>query len=893
MPAAPKNPSQALFQCGDCKQSYTRVDHLARHVRSHTQEKPYRCLVCNKRFARTDLLKRHGSVHEPVNADSPKRQRRQDSARVAQACVACAENHVRCEESKPCERCQKKGIPCRSADQMDDESSGNAEAVSGLLQLSQEPVLPPHLNATNNLQHLTMKEDSTRLPDMDTQGIASNAQNRSLEFEQQDTTYPTLPPDTGQENQWNFQQPAPMASNPPLMTAQAEAVQDLPGFLRGVLPAPPDATYSLSMPGYISGTWTPRGLLGFGFESNLELNDVDFSFLGNYNANIPFDIETPRSDLAPTTRAGDQATASRSEAFRTSVWRFIPRPHDHAAAEQQHLSLPDVAQGHDSPETRIRLDRRTTSEKLDQCCRDKIIAIVLSTCKRETMFRSVSAFPSVELLDIVLQFYLTSPLSGADSWLHIPTFCSTTKDRTEVLLSSIAAGAVLTPDNSLRKLGFALQEANRVYLGDRFENDNSLILELQLKQAFLLSLEIGLWSGNSRKIELAESFVQPLHTMLRRNGKYRRSSYPAIVPKRDDSGKELAQKWAQWVNQESYIRLVFRAFEFSAQASMALLTTPLVSYSELLLPLPAPKDIWLAPDAESWKRAILSKPDPTARRPSLLDCLNGLDILSSADVIDQTDSCSAFLHAAWSLVWEYRQLASVVKRPSYHWDNSLIMASRYQELVKLLQSFRFICAELPNSTRERLNMTLELILMHLHLSLEDLQLWAGLEGQEEAARVLPSLQAWVRTSTSRQAIWHAGQVLRAAKLLPPRFIHNFSSIAVYHSALAVWSYKLILQAEDGNGQEQQVLLTSLPVIWLDHHDSQDVQRFIALAHGTPSIRGSPGSSPSTYDPNSVLDAAMEILHANHILNSGARPPLVENLIQLMKGLRTASKAPPS
>lgn len=407
-----------------------------------------------------------------------------------------------------------------------------------------------------------------------------------------------------------------------------------------------------------------------------------------------------------------------------------------------------------------------------------------------------------------------------------------------------------------------------------------------------MSLEIGLWSGNSRKIELAESFVHPLHTMLRRSGKFRRSSYPAIVPNRDDSGEELAQKWAQWIKQESYIRLVFRAFQYSAQASMALLATPLVSYAELLLPLPAPKELWLAPDAESWKRVILSKPDPTVRRPSLLDCLNDLDILGSTDVIDQSDSCSAFLYAAWSLVWEHRQLVSVVKRPSYHWDNSLIMTSRYQELAKLLQHFRFICAELPNSTRERLNMTLELILMHLHLSLEDLQLWAGLEGQEEAARVLPSLQAWVRTSTSRQAIWHAGQVLRAAKLLPPRFIHNFSSIAVYHSALAFWSYKMILQAEDGNDREQQVLPPSLPVIWLDDLDSQEVQRFIALARGTPSIRGSRGSILSTHEPNSVLDAAMEILHANHVLNLGARPPLVENLIQLMKGLRTAAKAAP-
>ncbi|QDS74296.1 hypothetical protein FKW77_003776 [Venturia effusa] len=737
-----------------------------------------------------------------------------------------------------------------------------------------------------------MEEETLPPQNVDLQGIQNNGHNGSLEFAQHNATYANLPMVASQENQWSFPQPSPIASTPALMAGQINAVQELPGFLRSVLPAPPDTTYSLGMPGYMTGTWTPRGLSGFGFESNLELNDVDFSFLDTYNNHIPFDIETPCSDVvSSTTRAGDQATASRSEAFQTSVWRFHPRPQDHAAAEQQHLSLPDVAQGADSPEARIRLDRRTTSQKLNQSCRDKIIAIVLSTCKPETMFRSVSAFPSVELLDIVLQYYLTSPISGADTWLHIPTFCSTAKDRTELVLASIAAGAVLTPDISLRKLGFALQEAVRVYLASKFENDNSLIRNLQLKQAFMLALEIGLWSGNSRKIELAESFVQPFYTMLRRSGKFRRSSYPAIVPGKDDSGEELAQKWANWINQESYIRLVFRAFQHSAQTSMALLATPLISYAELLLPFPAPKDLWLAPDAESWKRAFLSRPNPTARRPSLLDCLNELDILGSADMIDQCDSCFAFLYSAWSFVWEYRQLVSVVKRPSYHWDNSLIMTSRYQELIKLLQHFRFSCAELPNSTRERLNITLELILMHLHLPLEDLQLWAGLEGQEEASRVLPSLQSWVKTSTSRQAIWHAGQVLRAAKLFPPKFIHNFSSIAVYHSALAIWSYKLILQAEHATDREHVMVPSnvSLPIIWLDGDDSHDVQRFIALARGTPSIRGCQGSSPRNHEPNSVLDAAIEILCANHDSTLGARPQLAENLIKLMKELRTAAK----
>lgn len=30
------SPSHNLFQCSACKRTYTRVDHLARHVRSRT-----------------------------------------------------------------------------------------------------------------------------------------------------------------------------------------------------------------------------------------------------------------------------------------------------------------------------------------------------------------------------------------------------------------------------------------------------------------------------------------------------------------------------------------------------------------------------------------------------------------------------------------------------------------------------------------------------------------------------------------------------------------------------------------------------------------------------------------------------------------------------------------
>ncbi len=46
----------------------------------------------------------------------------------------------------------------------------------------------------------------------------------------------------------------------------------------------------------------------------------------------------------------------------------------------------------------------------------------------------------------------------------------------------------------------------------QIEKDNRYIRDLTTLQAFALQLQIGLWSGDKRKMELAESFAQPLIT---------------------------------------------------------------------------------------------------------------------------------------------------------------------------------------------------------------------------------------------------------------------------------------------------------------------------------------------------------------------------------------------
>ncbi|CAG8285538.1 unnamed protein product [Penicillium salamii] len=69
-PSPPKARGGRARICVHCGRSFRRTEHLERHIRTHTKEKPFICF-CGAAFTRRDLLKRHTRISHQDGLTSP------------------------------------------------------------------------------------------------------------------------------------------------------------------------------------------------------------------------------------------------------------------------------------------------------------------------------------------------------------------------------------------------------------------------------------------------------------------------------------------------------------------------------------------------------------------------------------------------------------------------------------------------------------------------------------------------------------------------------------------------------------------------------------------------------------------------------------------------------
>lgn len=899
----PRNHSttQSLYQCADCLKRYSRPEHLQRHIATHTLGKRFQCDICSKAFSRADLLKRHRTNHSDDNGTKRRRISSSPGAgRVAHACQACAKARVKCEETKPCTRCKNRGLNC--------DYGSSEDAAMHLLHLSAtarriEPQSqsPQHASPDAAYYHAppasqlslpveappTVYQNQTH-----TQLLAQTPlTNNQLAKEEPQLLTPETMMD--QSSSDTFQQAYP---NQAMVDVAKLPFSD---FLRDVL-------YEQSL-GDQSRFAEAQGLavLDFCDDANLELNDIDFGLLDHWNIDGNMFGQDPNTTgLQSKTQESapdmDKMRQRLVQIWTKSPWRFNPEKTDSGFNEQGNLPLPARDAGAARLHIRQLRQDPVVSETLYQSGRDKILAIVLSTCRNDNMMsRVASSFPSAEVMDSWIHIFLASHMCQVSSFIHYPTF-SLNNQWPEWLAMAASAGAVLAPVPTLRRFGFALQEAVRITVPARFEENNKTIADISLVQALIMVQDVGLWSGNRRKMEIAECHLNIPIAMMRYRGKFQRSHYPQLVIEPTDEGKVLEEKWKKWSELEAWKRLVYHAFLRDAQVSMTQFNNMSMSYSELTLPLPSSKELWFAKTAEEFKRRYLEAGAGEGKRaPSLGDLLRDINLLTANHRrLDMQFAISVYLHGFWALIWEYRQLNSVFRvkadTPNYSSNPNLLLSSRHQELCQLLQNFQLVVSEWRDALSAQEGLVVHLLQLNLHVSLDDLQLFAGKEGDDQARRVYPTLQKWSESPEARQALWHAGQILRQAKLFPTGHLKDFYAVGVHHAALCLWAHGVVTRATRRNAPSA---MADYETVYLDGEESGSVQRFIGFGHGRAAISGpqsldtsAPVSESLVTDPKSCMEVAQEILRANFIDGQEGLPPISDNIIHLLKQLGNAAWA---
>lgn len=448
--ATPPVRSGPSHRCRLCNRVYERADHLNRHLKSHENARPFKCDRCPKSFNRADLLTRHQAGHTRHDDSGIGRRRIERTDRVAQACVACVASKSKCQDQKPCERCQRRNIPCTTA-------SGNAKASPikpAVLESSGQGNAPSDRSSPIN----DTTKDPSKTPfgysnsGIGTAGIRNEPQGSNDQTDLNSTSI-NFSISSNQQRNANPYVPA-QPSYGTLMPEQTDTFVD----------------NSLNSLSYLSRNSDFTQNLGFLARDGYFSQDLDFDL---------WDVDLDSIELAykNISDGGSQAAGSdvrrystepsvshrdiskRHAAFERSPWLWKPTQKDHSMNDHADLAvdeeaIPSVL----TPEFTPTPVADFSSCYIDSKIRDKLLSILFTLRSTPDQFPS---FPSLSLLNNLIQVYFTQESFRIDQIIHLGTF-NPKRMVPELLISIIAAGSSFISIPAVWKMGLALQEVARI-----------------------------------------------------------------------------------------------------------------------------------------------------------------------------------------------------------------------------------------------------------------------------------------------------------------------------------------------------------------------------------------------------------------------------------------------
>lgn len=793
----------ALKQCSLCDRKFTKLEHVKRHERSHTRERPYECPTCKKHFSRSDVLFRHCKGHTQTSLNRLNIHQAQGSRRTPQS----------------------------SQNPTTDKS---AQGSISQIDRGTDSVRSPSMQQDPNLSPLGARRDSQ-------QPSQTNGGRDSFSSPSGELRHPGFPHNTSSPGDsrmealinaaqhlepavhetWRTPSPVVLASEHRAMSRHHDsmpphidpAIEMLSFSPAGHVSSLDQWAFELVQSNHPIPNRTHADALQtwlFPLESDI-LNHGPHHLIEDH---FQHDAFRYRRDNQTSPSGSTASIASRIPRERfsrvESCWpaknrkstRLMPILWESLIACDCDNFLAEMPPGAvQTPMTER--ERRSSRWGLDDACREILQNAINNAPSPMTGVRSESLgdtasstggetagspgvegfqFPPAEILDIALEMYLyhfhpTLPI------LHIPSFSAKTSPR-PLLLTMCLIGLSILGTAGASKFVAKTYPAVLQMVSSELESlsttEHAPEKQLCIIATSLLALNLASITGRKGRISQSQKLYRDLISLAQSNDLFCAGEGPQPEVLLEEV-MDLEAKWKAWTRIECAKRIILGLIEIDCWYAAYLSTAPMIRPESVQIIPPAEYNLYHSNSATKWLQSVQrgARVYPGRIAPSFLP--------TPGIKIDNTSLRSLLTLFILRIYESTDRLANTkgsqkILEPWRRYSDD----PRSRELIPLLVNLSSSSIDALRTADLNSVVLWHASCMLLGANIRYFELAAGRSGPGPAVGALEDISAWTQTASARRSVLHAAHIF---KILYDRKV---SDIVNPHSVVALFQAALVL-----------------------------------------------------------------------------------------------------